>query len=300
MPIRSIRSSARAALAAAFALAGSLAAAAPAAAQSSASPPAASGFAAPVAADSADGFVLSNLLFIVTHELGHVAVSEFDLPVLGREEDAADTFAALAMMFIGTERSTQAAVDAARGLYLIGRRDRESGVAPDFFGEHGLDKARAFNIACLLVGAQQAPTLASDLTRAGYLDIERARTCEMDYEQAEEAWLRLLRPHLRASGKPSFVERLMKLGGRRSAAIDIAYGDAPPALAGERELLARSGMLEKARDFAQETFAFPRGFRIEARACGRPDASWDPQTRRVEICYEMASMLRGLVSEQAK
>ena len=40
-------------------------------------------------------FVVGNLLFVATHELGHAVVSEFDLPILGREENAADDFAIL-------------------------------------------------------------------------------------------------------------------------------------------------------------------------------------------------------------
>lgn len=35
-------------------------------------------------------FVLANAEFSVMHEMGHVLIAEYDLPVLGREEDAAD------------------------------------------------------------------------------------------------------------------------------------------------------------------------------------------------------------------
>ena len=38
-------------------------------------------------------FVVGNLLFVLGHELGHAVISEFDLPVLGREEDTADVYA---------------------------------------------------------------------------------------------------------------------------------------------------------------------------------------------------------------
>src|SRR3954454_13912300 len=45
--------------------------------------------------DHVIGFVIGNTLFTLTHELGHAVISEFRLPVLGREEDAADAFATL-------------------------------------------------------------------------------------------------------------------------------------------------------------------------------------------------------------
>jgi hypothetical protein len=47
-------------------------------------------------------FVLGNTLFILLHEMGHVHFSEMKLPVLGREEDEADTFAAITMLKYGT------------------------------------------------------------------------------------------------------------------------------------------------------------------------------------------------------
>src|SRR5437016_4265168 len=38
-------------------------------------------------------FVTGNMLFVLLHELAHATVGEFHLPVLGRQEDAADYFA---------------------------------------------------------------------------------------------------------------------------------------------------------------------------------------------------------------
>jgi hypothetical protein len=43
-------------------------------------------------------FVAGNMLFVMLHELGHTAITEMGLPVLGRMEDAADSFAALRLI----------------------------------------------------------------------------------------------------------------------------------------------------------------------------------------------------------
>src|SRR5437763_1184425 len=48
-------------------------------------------------------FVVGNTLFALVHEFGHTAISEMGLPVLGREEDAADSFAAVIGLVMGTE-----------------------------------------------------------------------------------------------------------------------------------------------------------------------------------------------------
>jgi hypothetical protein len=39
-------------------------------------------------------FVSGNMLFVLLHELAHVSITQMGLPVLGRMEDAADSFAA--------------------------------------------------------------------------------------------------------------------------------------------------------------------------------------------------------------
>ena len=53
------------------------------------------------------------MLFVLTHELGHELIGEMDLYVLGREEDAADTFAVTRMIDIGTDVSDHVLVQAA-------------------------------------------------------------------------------------------------------------------------------------------------------------------------------------------
>ena len=46
-------------------------------------------------------FVTGNTLFVVAHELGHGLINEMHMPVLGREEDAADSFAIVTALSMG-------------------------------------------------------------------------------------------------------------------------------------------------------------------------------------------------------
>jgi hypothetical protein len=46
-------------------------------------------------------FILGNMLFVVVHEIGHAVIGEMEMPVLGREEDAADAFAIYAALWFG-------------------------------------------------------------------------------------------------------------------------------------------------------------------------------------------------------
>ena len=82
-------------------------------------------------------FVIGNTLFTLTHELGHAVIQVFELPVLGREEDAADTFATLALLHVGSDFSRGAVLDAARGLMRIAQRDLMLGFKPVFFDGTG-------------------------------------------------------------------------------------------------------------------------------------------------------------------
>lgn len=234
-------------------------------------------------------FMVGNALFTLGHELGHAVVGEFNLPVLGREEDAADSFATLALLHIGTDFARRVLVDAAQSLLLVSERDARAGVAPAFYGEHGLDRQRAYTIVCFMVGSD--PAEFRDLARRANLPEERQQTCQVDFEQAKDSWKRLLEAHARGSSRPSFWERLVsprsRLFGQPEASVAISYGDAPSALAPYREILRTVGLLEEVRDFAAKNFAFPRPITIEAKTCGEPNAYWDPQERRVALCYEL-------------
>jgi hypothetical protein len=245
-------------------------------------------------------FVIGNTLFTLTHELGHAVIQVFQLPVLGLEEDAADTFATLALLHIGSEFSRGALLDAARGLMRVAQKDQMLGVKPVFFDAHGLDQQRAYQIVCLMVGSN--PEEFRQVAERAGLPADRREECVYDFEQAEDAWVRLLKPHFRrAAGKPSFLERLLRIRPRsedRQPVVAIMYGDAPPTLTSTRDALMRVGLLEAVRDFATETFRFRERIVLEAKACGGPNAYWDGQERRLVLCYELVGDYAELALRQ--
>jgi len=72
-------------------------------------------------------FVFGNMLFVTIHELAHALVSEMDLVVLGREEDAADAYATLGALQCGSEFSRRTLVEAAKGWFMTAQRNRQDG-----------------------------------------------------------------------------------------------------------------------------------------------------------------------------
>src|SRR5207344_326902 len=60
-------------------------------------------------------FVAGNVIFASVHEVGHMLIAEMGLPVLGREEDAADGFATITGLKLGGEFSDRILIQSARG-----------------------------------------------------------------------------------------------------------------------------------------------------------------------------------------
>jgi hypothetical protein len=182
-------------------------------------------------------FVVGNTLFVLLHELGHVFITEMKLPVLGREEDAADTFAALALLKVGTSFSQRVLAAAAKGWFLSDRRDQQTGAKPLFYDEHDLSQQRAYQIVCFMVGSD--PTKFKSLADETNMPETRQQSCkEEDYPKASWSWDTVLEPHRHASGQPA-------------AKINVIYGDAQ----GDLEIFARSFRTVKMLEAVAERFA---------------------------------------------
>jgi putative metallopeptidase DUF4344 len=70
-------------------------------------------------------------------------INELELPVLGREEDAADDFAAVTLLRLRTSFSHRVLVEAASGWFLGDRRAYATGEPVVYYDAHGLERQRA-------------------------------------------------------------------------------------------------------------------------------------------------------------
>lgn len=132
--------------------------------------------------------------FILVHEFGHAFVDAFDLPVLGKEEDAAD---AVATVFLtqAVTNGDEFAFDAARFFNALSARQRRLAPA-DYFDQHSLDKQRAYSIVCWIAGSSE--DAYDDVSKLGILPQERLQQCPAEYQQKVKAVEELLKPHARA------------------------------------------------------------------------------------------------------
>src|ERR1044072_1438911 len=98
-------------------------------------------------------FIVGNTLFVLGHEMGHGVINEMNMPVLGREEDAADSFAITTAIKMNTKFSERVLEEQVKGLLFSTKRAKKEGDAPAFYDEHGLDPQRAYNIVCYMYGS---------------------------------------------------------------------------------------------------------------------------------------------------
>ena len=226
-------------------------------------------------------FVVGNMLFALLHELAHGLIQEMELPVLGREEDAADSYAVLAMLKVGTEVSHEVLVQTATGWFLSAALREKAGVSLVFYEEHGLDRQRAYQIICPMVGSD--PDEFADLADGVHMPPARQQTCAGDYSNAAWSWEKLLAPHLRAPDQP-----MQK--------IKVTYGPA-----GDNAVVAQAlratGILDVMAHRAAARYLWRHPISLEVKSCGKPDVFWDAPARTISACYEMAAYFAGLYRE---
>jgi hypothetical protein len=229
-------------------------------------------------------FVSGNALFVVLHELGHAAITEMGLPVLGRMEDAADTFAALRLIRIGSDFSHRVLIEAAKGWFLADRRDRRTGDKVQFYDEHGLNQQRAYEIVCLMVGSDQAKF--KDLAKETMLPEERRDTCAGDYSNAVYSWDLVLRPHLS-----------LNLPDRAKTEVDAIYGPATGRAAIAQQVLRSVRLLQTVTEHVANDYVWPIPFTLEMESCGFSNARWDLKAHKLVFCYELATDFADLYRE---
>jgi hypothetical protein len=218
-------------------------------------------------------FVAGNMLFVVLHEMAHAAISELGLPVLGREEDAADSYAATRLIRIKSAVSNRVLTEAAKGWFMADRRDRKEGHPLPFYDEHGLNQVRAYEIVCLMVGSNKDEF--KDLAKETKLPEERQDGCAKDYSRAANSWSQALKDHLRQPDQPE-------------TKIEVVYGEAQGILQIAAQAFRSIQMLETVAYFSSQQLAWPAPFTLEMQTCGYVNARWRASTRTLTLCYELA------------
>jgi hypothetical protein len=140
-----------------------------------------------------DDAITGMFLQVTFHELGHGMFDIFNIPVLGREEDAADQMAGFVLSQFGPEvarRTLPAAAYVWQKLYEAG------GDWPHWLysDEHGHDLQRSYNYLCLAYGSD--PQTFAYYVDSGLLPKERAANCKHEADQLLNAFQKTMLPHI--------------------------------------------------------------------------------------------------------
>lgn len=130
-------------------------------------------------------------VFTFFHESGHMLANELQLPITGKEEDAADQFSTLVLATRAGDAGEKAAEAAA---LWFGIADSPA-TRTRFMDEHSLDQQRFYSIMCLLYGDNPRKYERS-VTKLGFPDARKAK-CQREYQQVTRAWKALLAPYVR-------------------------------------------------------------------------------------------------------
>lgn len=149
--------------------------------------------------------MLGPFLEVALHEGAHAIFDYLEIPILGREEDAADQIAALLMLTLAHERAAELIAGVAAtyvdeagysDLRQLGRKRLRFGSATPLADVHSTPVQRLYNLLCLAYGSD--PKRFETVARSGALPAARAEGCEDEHRQVARAYAKLLKPHIDA------------------------------------------------------------------------------------------------------
>lgn len=224
-------------------------------------------------------FAMHDAIFTMYHETGHLLVHELGLPVLGKEEDAADALAVILILKYTEDEIERfnTLIDAADGWYFNAENSTGEGIADlSYYDDHSLDIQRAYAMVCMMVGAD--PDEFGEIADIYEMDQDRQDACAGVYEQAETSWLTVLDPHFAAEPGEE---------------IEIIYEEA-----GDYEIIAENlkdwQVMEDLAELLRTTFALTGPVTLRAMQCGEANAYFDPSEHEISYCYELAASMYNL------
>jgi Putative metallopeptidase len=149
----------------------------------------------PMGLTAADG-ICGQLFFAVAHELGHAMIDIFDVPVFGRQEDAADQFATFIMLQFGGDLARRLIAGTAYGYheYIKDLKEKPQVTLPlaAFSSDHGAPEERYFNLLCTAYG-YDAKLFSSEMDK---IPESRSKKCKFEYDDLKFAFDQVFGPHL--------------------------------------------------------------------------------------------------------
>lgn len=223
-------------------------------------------------------FAEQNSLFVLYHEVAHLLIDQLRLPVLGLEEDAADNYATWILLGENTPKANETLTNSVRGWVLSGIAYGSGQYDEDYYDGYSLDRERAMQILCLMVGSDGAAFRET----ANQYAIPRGRqdSCRWDYELVDRSFTSLLKD----SGTGTRVTVKYHDGGQRLRLAERAF--------------RASGIFDDVAEHVRKGYRINRPVLFSARRCGEANAFYDPDTIEIIFCYELMQDYMELYSDE--
>ncbi|MDZ7908145.1 MAG: DUF4344 domain-containing metallopeptidase [Gemmobacter sp.] len=222
----------------------------------------------------AQRFVEGNLIGTFYHELGHALIDVLDLPVLGQEEDAADTLAVVLINDLWEKEDAEWLGRATADYYYY--TVDWSGAAADetaWWGVHGPDEQRYYNHVCLFYGTD--PAGLADLATEYELPEDRAEGCAEEFQLASDSWGVFLDDiRLEDGAAPA---RGMKLEASKAAPYYALFA-------------------QEVRDW-NDRFSLPTPVTVRIEDCGEANAFYSSHDSSITMCSEYVDWLISVSQE---
>lgn len=201
--------------------------------------------------------VLSHVIF---HELGHALMREFNIPVLGNEEDLADRFANYWITQTRGENAGEVLLDRVKS-WVLEDSQQEPRVL-HFKSEHSLDIRRAFQAGCYLYGADPAENHSL---------VEWLAFSQDDLDDCSDTTPDQI------DGWASVIEPFLLQGGEQGAGVSLEYLNIDLVL--EQQL---DGLLQ---DIVADMnlFNWPRPIKLVVDTC-EGTADWSRRKLSITLC----------------
>jgi hypothetical protein len=150
--------------------------------------------------------MIGQCFYLAIHEFAHALFDLYNVPILGREEDAADQFAANMLLNLENARALIGGAAYTYKMYVGEAFSFEVGMATmekkpqvtiplaAFSSTHGQPEQRYYNLLCAAYGSD--PKTFGFLVDNGSLPKTRAPSCEVEIYKLRKALMREIRPHI--------------------------------------------------------------------------------------------------------
>ena len=229
--------------------------------------------------------LLGGVLGVFFHEFGHGLIDIYSLPVTGREEDVVDEFSTMLLLFARDE-GADFVPNLIVGFADFFKRMGEHGGETPYWDEHTDSMVRFGNIVCLLYGS--SPEEFQELANQLKMPERRQYFCRQDYKERRETWEKLLKDHLRENG------------AQGPGKVNVVYGETKSEFGQKMaEEFKKERVFEQLAEGITQGVALPYDIDIVPMDCGQANAYWDPEHKRIVMCWELLQFYVELLQKES-